>query len=73
MDTTDPRIVFAETGISDYFHHFNNVIKPKWKTCDMGLESNLSISKKIKSKRRKYDFDCSIGLSGGLDSSYVAY
>ena len=73
MDTTDPRIVFDENGVSDYYHHFNNVIKPNWKTGDEGLESLLSISEKIKSKRKKYDFDCIIGLSGGLDSSYVAY
>ena len=57
MDTTDPRIVFDENGISDYYHHFNNVIKPNWKTNDEGLESLLSVSEKIK---RKYCFEMTI-------------
>jgi len=73
MDTSDPGIIFDNKGISDYYHHYNNVIKPNWNTDSEGLRSLMSISDKIKSKRKKHDFDCIIGLSGGLDSSYVTY
>jgi hypothetical protein len=30
MDTSDPNIVFDESGMSDYNHNFQNVILPNW-------------------------------------------
>ena len=33
----------------------------------------MRIADKIKMNRGNKDFDCIIGLSGGLDSSYVTY
>lgn len=73
MDTSDPNIVFDENGISDYYHNFQNVILPNWNTDEKGNEELMLIAEKIKKEGRGKDFDCIIGLSGGLDSSYVAY
>ena len=73
MDTTDPNIIFDENGISDYYHNFNDVIKPNWNTGESGLKYLMRIADKIKMNRGTKDFDCIIGLSGGLDSSYVTY
>ena len=73
MDSTDPNIVFDENGISDYYHHFHNKIKPNWDTSENGLKELMKISEKIKSSSRNNDFDCIIGMSGGLDSSYTLY
>lgn len=73
MDTSDPNIVFDENGISDYYHNFQNVILPNWHTGEKGLEELMQVAEKIKKEGRGKDFDCIIGLSGGLDSSYVAY
>ena len=72
MDSTDPNIVFDENGISDYYHHFNN-IKPNWITSEIGLRRLMKISEKIKSSSKNNDFDCIIGMSGGLDGSYTLY
>lgn len=72
MDSTDPKIKFDRDGLCDYCRNFDNKIKPHWKN-----KSNDRLlsqwSKKIIKKRKNNDFDCIIGLSGGLDSSYAAY
>lgn len=73
MDTSDPNIIFDENGVSDYYHNFHHVILPNWKTGDEGMTELLKVADKIKQDGRNRDFDCIIGLSGGLDSSYVAY
>lgn len=73
MDTSDPNIVFDANGISDYFHNFQNVILPNWHTDKNGYAELIQVAEKIKKEGKGKDFDCIIGLSGGLDSSYVAY
>lgn len=73
MDTSDPNIVFDEYGISDYYHNFQNVILPNWHTDAEGYIELMQVAERIKKEGIGKDFDCIIGLSGGLDSSYVAY
>ena len=73
MDTTDPNIVFNEAGESDYYTNYIEAIKPSWHTNERGYNKLMQTAKKIKNKGKGKDFDCIIGLSGGLDSSYVAY
>jgi N-acetyl sugar amidotransferase len=73
MDTTDPNIQFDRNGVSDYYHNYHDQILPNWHTNKIGEEKLYDIAKKIKKQAAGKDFDCIIGLSGGLDSSYVAY
>jgi len=73
FDTTDSTIIFDNEGISDYYHNFKNNIEPNWHTDEKGYKELMKTSKKIKKDGKGKDFDCIIGLSGGLDSSYVAY
>jgi len=73
MDTSDPNIVFDEKGISDYYHNFHENILPNWHTDEKGFTELMQVADKIKKEGIGKDFDCIIGLSGGLDSSYVAY
>jgi len=73
MDTTDPNIVFNEKGESDYYTNFIETISPNWHYDEKGYIELMRISDKIKKEGINKDFDCIIGLSGGLDSSYVAY
>ena len=73
MDTSDPGIVFDKNGISDYYHNFMEVMKPNWHPNERGYKELMKISEDIKKDGKGRDFDCIIGLSGGLDSSYVAY
>ncbi len=73
MDTRDPRITFDANGICDYCNNFNATIKPNWHTDQRGESELMALAEKIKAHGRGKDFDCIIGLSGGLDSSYAAY
>ena len=73
MDTSDPNIVFNEKGESDYYTNFIETIIPNWDTNEVGYAELMRISEKIKEDGKNRDFDCIIGISGGLDSSYVAY
>lgn len=73
MDTTAPNIVFDENGISDYYHHFHRNILPAWNTGEKGKKDIFAIAGKIKKFGKDKDFDCILGVSGGLDSSYATY
>lgn len=73
MDTTDPSIKFDEFGRCDYCLNFNINISPGWDTGAAGRLALEVISDQIRKAGRAKDFDCIIGLSGGLDSSYAAY
>jgi len=73
MDTSDPNIYFNEKGESDYYVNFINEILPSWNTGEKGRIELMNMAGKIKKEGIGKDFDCIIGLSGGLDSSYVAY
>lgn len=71
MDSTDPGIVFDESGVSDYYHNYVNNILPSWNKNT--IEQLIGISNKIKKTSLNRPFDCIIGMSGGLDSSYALY
>ena len=73
MDTSDPSIVFDEHGVSDYYHNYQNSILPNWNPNEKGLLEIMKVAEKIKKEGKGKDYDCIIGLSGGLDSSYTAY
>jgi N-acetyl sugar amidotransferase len=73
MDTTDSKITFDENGVCDHCRTFDRDIKPFWhpdKESRMHLEK---IVEKIKEDGKGRDFDCILGMSGGIDSSYLLY
>lgn len=73
MDTSDSNIVFDKKGICDHCNTFFKKIKPNWHVGTRGNTKLLKLVKKIKSAGRDKDFDCIIGMSGGIDSSYLTY
>jgi len=72
MDTSDSKIIFDSNGVCEYCNNFTSIIKPTWHTDQRGDAELEKLAESIKADRRSTDFDCIIGLSGGLDSSYVA-
>ncbi|WP_418501872.1 N-acetyl sugar amidotransferase [Flagellimonas sp.] len=73
MDTTDPEITFDKEGNCN---HCNNAIeqsKSVWFPNEEGEEKLKQIVQEIKTERRNKEYDCIIGLSGGVDSSYLAF
>lgn len=73
MDTTDSNIVFDEKGVCDHCNTFYSKIKPYWHTDELGLNALESLVDKIKKEGKGKDFDCMMGMSGGIDSSYLLY
>ena len=73
MDTTDSKIVFDENGVCDHCNTFYKEILPKWHTDERGDKVLKGIVKKIKKEGEGKDFDCLMGMSGGIDSSYLLY
>lgn len=73
MDTSDPHIIFDKRGWCGYCQNFESTIRPNWHTDQKGKAALLALAEKIRREGRGKDFDCIIGLSGGLDSSYAAY
>jgi N-acetyl sugar amidotransferase len=73
MDTSDSGITFDVQGRCDYCNNFRNLIAPNWKTDASGARQLDLLADKMKKHGKGKDFDCIVGLSGGLDSSYAAY
>jgi N-acetyl sugar amidotransferase len=73
MDTTDPKITFDERGWCDYCRNYHENILPSWHPNDEGEKALAPLIDRIKKDGRGRDHDCLIGISGGVDSSYVAY
>lgn len=73
MDATDPHIVFDERGECDYCSNFAAAIRPNWDAQVKDQKNLMQMAAAIRVAGEGKDFDCIIGLSGGLDSSYVAY
>ena len=73
MDTTDSKIVFDDKGMCDHCQTFYNDIKPNWHTDGKGEKAIQKIAEDVKKKSKGKDFDCIIGMSGGIDSSYLVY
>ena len=73
MDTTDSRIVFDDYGICDHCKTFKFQISPYWNTDNIGYEKLEKLVYKIKKEGKGKDFDCMMGMSGGIDSSYLLF
>lgn len=73
MDTSDPDIQFDQNGVCDHCHDFENNVKPNWHTDKKGKSQLEKIVNKIKSAGKNNEFDCLLGLSGGVDSSYMLH
>ncbi|EKO3599085.1 N-acetyl sugar amidotransferase [Vibrio metschnikovii] len=73
MDSSDPNIIFDEQGVCDYCNNFQQLIQPSWESSLKDSSQLQRMADAIRKDSKGNDFDCIIGLSGGLDSSYAAY
>ena len=73
MDTTDEQITFDENGVCMRCNEFKTRILPEWNYGN-GHEKELkALIKEIKKSGEGKQYDCILGLSGGLDSSYMLH
>lgn len=72
-DASDPFITFDENG---YCNYCTNALRKKahWYYPNAEGQHKLkALLEKIKAEAQGKEYDCLMGLSGGLDSSYLAY
>jgi N-acetyl sugar amidotransferase len=73
MDTTDPDIVFDESGVCHHCQAYDAAVRSRVFTGETGRRALLRLVETIRRLGRGKDYDCVIGVSGGVDSTYVAY
>jgi N-acetyl sugar amidotransferase len=73
MDTSDSKITFDENGICDHCTDFKYNVLPNWHTDAGGRAEFQHQVEKIKANGKGRSFDCIMGMSGGLDSSYLLH
>ena len=73
MDETAKEITFDNNGVCNFCHNYDNVLVNDVHTGKGGEEKLEKLIEKIKLKGKNSRYDVLIGLSGGVDSSYVAY
>jgi N-acetyl sugar amidotransferase len=74
MDTSDPEISFNHSGLCNHCQYFENNVIPAWPFYNDHTNNFDSILSEVKSKNRNNSpYDCIVGISGGVDSSYLVY
>ena len=73
MDTSDSKIEFDSDGVCDHCRNFRNHTLPSWKRSQAEHNRLERLIENIQSDGRGRDFDCIVGMSGGIDSSYLTY
>lgn len=72
MDTSDPDIRFDADGRCNHCRKFDKLPGDAWSPNDEGQRRLDILIEKIKREGHGRTYDCVLGLSGGVDSSYLA-
>lgn len=73
MDESDPEITFDEKGISNHWYHAKARLENEWFPDETGKKKLYEIADTIKKEGKGKKYDCILGISGGTDSTMVAY
>ena len=73
MDTSDPKITFDSDGVCDHCNDFKSNTINNWFPNEVGHNKLKKIVKQIKTEGKGKEFDCILGMSGGIDSSYMLH
>ena len=69
----DPDITFDENGICNYYYEYLEAEKQHVLKGEAGEKNYNEIIVKIKTDGKGKKYDCILGVSGGVDSTYLAY
>lgn len=72
MDDSDPDIVFDENGVSNHYHSAVARLAEKCFRGPDGLPRLQAYIERIKEDGKGKEYDCILGVSGGVDSTYAA-
>jgi len=74
MDTiADPDISFDEKGICNYYYEYKKDYAGKVLEGAVAQQKLEALVSKIKEAGKNNPYDCIMGLSGGVDSTYIAW
>lgn len=74
MDTiADPDIRFDEQGISNYYYEYKKAYAEKVREGAVAEKELAATVADIKAAGKNSKYDCIMGLSGGVDSTYIAW
>ena len=73
MDYSDPDIIFNNEGVCNHCLRYESLVSSRVFDGIEGEKELNSLIIKIKKEGKNKDYDCLIGVSGGVDSTYVAY
>ena len=73
MDTSVPDIQFDAAGICNYCRGYDERARNELHYDKQGQELLQGLLAKIKETGRQKEYDCILGVSGGVDSSMLAY
>jgi N-acetyl sugar amidotransferase len=73
MDTSDPKITFDENGICNHCAEYRAYELTFKKSGIEAINYTNQMVNNIKASGKGKDYDCIMGISGGVDSSYLAY
>jgi N-acetyl sugar amidotransferase len=73
MDTTDPDITFDSSGVCNLCHRFEAIAAKRLIPEGERAGRLAELVARIKADGKGKDYDAIIGVSGGVDSTYVAY
>lgn len=74
MDTiADPDIEFDEKGICNYYYEYKEAEAKHVITGESGKQKLEALAEQIRAEGRGKEYDCIMGLSGGVDSTYIAW
>src|SRR3954471_11184853 len=71
MDTSDSNISFDANGRCDYCNNYYDNNLPNWHPDERGAHEIGQVAERIRQEGKDRDHDCIIGVSGGVDSSYL--
>ena len=72
MDSSDPAISFNTQGICNHCREFDEITSKGWFPNEEGARRLAVMVDQIKAAGKGKPYDCILGLSGGVDSSYLA-
>src|SRR2546428_10576960 len=73
MDTTDPDIQFDAQGVCNHCHRYDRIAASRLFPSSEQPRRLASLVHAVKADGVGKKYDCIIGVSGGVDSTYVAY
>ena len=73
LDTSDRDIEFDDNGVCNHCREFDTIVQNRGPGSEQSQKSLETLCERIRAEGEGKPYDCLVGLSGGVDSSYVAY